>query len=140
MILRFSHSISPMFHYHLSTMKMEMAKLDWTNAQIQRGGRAKRPNHRTTKVKWCGASASHTNMGACVGGAAKLSLDGDDTADAFLVYLDLWPLNVASAGGGGHRHMLPHRPSLHPATSGATASAAQRGAGWATCTPTALSE
>ena len=32
MILYFSHSISPMFHYHLSTMKMEMAKLDWTNA------------------------------------------------------------------------------------------------------------
>ena len=45
---------------------------------IQRGGRAKRPNHRATKAKWCGASASHTNMGACVGGAAKLSLDGDD--------------------------------------------------------------
>ena len=137
MIVHLSAYLFPMFHYHLSTMKMEMAKLDRTNAQIQCGGRAKRPNHRTTKVKWCGASASHTNMGACVVGAAKLSLDGDDTADAFL---DLWPLNVASAGGGGHRHMLPHRPSLHPTTSAGAASAVRRGAGWATCTPTALSE
>ena len=54
MILYFSHSFSPMFHYYLSTMKMEMAKLDRTNAQIQRGGRAKRPNHRTTKVEEVG--------------------------------------------------------------------------------------
>ena len=33
------------FHYHLSTMKMEMAKPDWTNAQ---SSAAAEPSARTT--------------------------------------------------------------------------------------------